>query len=169
MNQPTESSVAVFAGGCFWGMEELFRKLPGVIDTKVGYTGGFVDNPRYDQVKTGKTGHAESLEITYNPKLIGYEKLVLYFFKLHDPTTLNRQGNDIGSQYRSVIFYRDDEQKNIALAVKAKVEASGQWKQPVVTEIVKADQFYVAEDEHQDYLERYPQGYTCHYVRDIEF
>ncbi len=169
MNQKNDQQLAVFAGGCFWGVEELFRKLPGVIETKVGYTGGFVDKPRYDQVKTGKTGHAESIEIRYEPKLISYEKLVTYFFKLHDPTTVNRQGNDIGTQYRSAIFFLNEEQKRVAENIKSKVEKSGAWKKPIVTEIVEASEFYAAEAEHQDYLQRYPQGYTCHYVRDVEF
>lgn len=161
--------IAIFAGGCFWGMEELFRKLPGVTNTLVGYTGGFVDKPKYENVKTGKTGHAESIQIKFNPKLTSYENLVVFFFKAHDPTTKNQQGNDIGSQYRSAIFYLNDEQKKVAEAVKARVAKAGVWKAPIVTEITPASEFYPAEPEHQDYLQRFPQGYTCHYVRNIEF
>ncbi|HVJ65170.1 MAG TPA: peptide-methionine (S)-S-oxide reductase MsrA [Bdellovibrionota bacterium] len=169
MDSKNKYEIATFAGGCFWGMEELFRKLPGVVETRVGYTGGFVDAPTYDQVKTGKTGHAESLEIRFDPKIASYESLVLFFFKVHDPTTLNRQGNDIGSQYRSTIFYSGDEQKRVAENVKRRVSESGVWKKPIVTEIVPAETFFAAENEHQDYLQRFPQGYTCHFIRDIIF
>lgn len=162
-----DSELATFAGGCFWGMEELFRKLPGVIETRVGYAGGFVDNPKYVNVKTGKTGHAESLEVRFNPKVTTYQKLVEFFFKVHDPTTLNRQGNDIGSQYRSAIFFHSDSQKQVAESVKARAQKA--WPQPVVTEITTAGPFYTAEAEHQDYLQRYPEGYTCHFIRNVEF
>jgi len=156
---------AILAGGCFWGMQDLLRKVPGVRDTRVGYTGGTIDNPTYDQVKTGRTGHAESIEITYDPSVVSYEKILEWFFQIHDPTTKHRQGNDRGSQYRSAIFYTDEAQKKIAEDVIDAVESSGKWPGPVVTELVPAPVFWQAEDFHQDYLERYPNGYTCHYVR----
>jgi len=160
---------ATLAGGCFWGVEELFRQMPGVINTEVGYTGGNTENPRYEQVKTGSTGHAESIEIEFDPAKVSFEEILKFFFKLHDPTTENRQGNDIGSQYRSAIFYHDEEQKKAAEKVKALVHASGAWKKPVVTEIVPATKFYPAEGYHQDYLQKEPRGYTCHWVRAIDF
>jgi peptide methionine sulfoxide reductase msrA/msrB len=162
-HQKTET--ATLAGGCFWGMEELLRALPGVIDTNVGYTGGSVRNATYENHE----GHAEAIEIKYDPDRIKYEEILEFFFKMHDPTTLNRQGNDIGSSYRSAIFYHDDEQRRIAEAVKAKVDKSGAWKRPVVTEIVPAKEFWTAEEYHQDYLRKHPNGYTCHYVRPIKF
>lgn len=165
----TKTEKALLAGGCFWGVEDLFRKMPGVIQTEVGYTGGHAPNPRYETVKTGETGHAESIEITFDPQVTSYENILKFFFQLHDPTTLNRQGNDRGSQYRSAIFYLDEEQKKTAEEVKALVDASGQWKSPVVTEIVPAGKFYSAEAYHQDYLEKNPGGYTCHYVRPMKF
>ena len=156
---------AVFAGGCFWGMQDLIRKRPGVAATRVGYTGGAVENPTYDIVKTGTSGHAESIEIDYDPAAIGYRELLELFFQIHDPTTKDRQGNDIGSQYRSAIFYVTDEQKRIAEKTIADVEASGLWPGKVVTEVVPAGAFWIAEDAHQDYLERFPNGYTCHFPR----
>ena len=156
---------AILAGGCFWGMQDLLRKVPGVRQTRVGYTGGTVDNPTYDQVKTGRTGHAESIEITYDPAVVSYTKILEWFFQIHDPTTKDRQGNDRGSQYRSAIFYTDETQKTIAKQVIDAVESSGKWPGRVVTELVPAPTFWQAEDFHQDYLERYPNGYTCHYVR----
>jgi methionine-S-sulfoxide reductase len=146
--------IALLAGGCFWGVEELIRQLPGVVNTEVGYTGGELKNPRYENVKTG------------NPKILSYEELLRYFFRLHDPTTLNRQGNDRGTQYRSAIFYNSPEQKKLAEKVKSEVNLSGKWKNPVVTEIVSATTFYPAEDYHQKYLQKNPGGYTCHYLRD---
>jgi methionine-S-sulfoxide reductase len=157
---------ATLAGGCFWGVEELFRKLPGVVNTEVGYTGGALAKPRYEDVKTGRTGHAESIEIEFDPARISYEEILRYFFRLHDPTTANRQGNDVGTQYRSAIFVHDDAQRATAEQVKKEVAASGKWPRPVVTEIVAASDFWPAEDYHQDYLQRYPHGYTCHYVRE---
>jgi methionine-S-sulfoxide reductase len=160
-----QSETATLAGGCFWGVEELIRQLPGVLDTTVGYTGGSLENPRYENVKTGRTGHAESLQIVFDPSKISYAAILEYFFRLHDPTTANRQGNDVGSQYRSAIFYHSDEQKEIAESVKQGVEATGKWKRPIVTEIVAASPFYSAEDYHQDYLQKNPNGYTCHYLR----
>lgn len=156
---------ATFAGGCFWGMEELVRAIPGVLDTTVGYTGGTTPNATYEQVKRGNTGHAESLEVIYDPTRVSYEALLEFFFRAHDPTTLNRQGNDIGSSYRSAIFYHDEAQRDAAEKMKELVDTSGRWRGNVVTEIVPAGAFYPAEDYHQDYLQHYPNGYTCHYVR----
>jgi peptide methionine sulfoxide reductase msrA/msrB len=159
------SSIAVLAGGCFWGVEEIFRNVPGVLETLVGYTGGKVEKPTYEILKKGDTGHAEAIQIYFDPKTISYEEVLEYFFRLHDPTTLNRQGNDRGSQYRSAIFYLNEEQKSLAIRMKEKAAESGSWKNPVVTEIVQAQTFYPAEEEHQKYLMRYPNGYTCHYLR----
>jgi peptide-methionine (S)-S-oxide reductase len=158
-----ETQTATLAGGCFWGVEELFRALPGVIDTTVGYTGGTVDNPTYEVVKTGRTGHAESIEIKFDPSKITYREILEHFFRLHDPTTANRQGNDVGSQYRSAIFVHDDQQKETAAAVIK--EMAARWPKPIVTEIVPATPFYSAEAYHQDYLQKHPNGYTCHYLR----
>jgi methionine-S-sulfoxide reductase len=158
--------IALLAGGCFWGVEELIRQLPGVVNTEVGYTGGELKNPRYENVKTGNTKHAEAIRIEFNPKILSYEELLRYFFRLHDPTTLNRQGNDRGTQYRSAIFYTTPEQKKLAEKVKSEVILSGKWKNPVVTEITPASTFYPAEDYHQKYLQKNPGGYTCHYLRD---
>lgn len=160
---------ATLAGGCFWGVEELLRALPGITKTEVGYTGGQTPNPRYETVKTGTTGHAEAIQVEFDPAKISYEEILRFFFTMHDPTTANRQGNDIGSQYRSAIFFHDEEQKKIAEQVKAAVDKSGAWKKPVVTEIVPATEFYSAEDYHQDYLQKHPSGYTCHWVRDVKF
>jgi len=160
------TEIATLAGGCFWGVEELIRKLPGVIDTTVGYTGGTLAKPRYEDVKTGHTGHAESLEIRFDPERISYDEILRYFFRLHDPTTANRQGNDIGTQYRSAIFVHDEKQREVAERVKNEVDGSGKWPRPVATEIVNATEFWPAEDYHQDYLQKYPNGYTCHYVRN---
>ncbi|MGZ8867515.1 MAG: bifunctional methionine sulfoxide reductase B/A protein [Thermoanaerobaculia bacterium] len=156
---------ATLAGGCFWGLEDLIRKLPGVIDTTVGYTGGKVKNATYKNHE----GHAEAIEIEYDPAKISYEDILEFFFRYHDPTTLNRQGNDIGSSYRSAIFYHDEEQRKVAERVKQKVDASGKWKRPVVTEIAKASEFWTAEDYHQDYLIKNPGGYTCHFDRGYKF
>lgn len=160
-----KTAKATIAGGCFWGVEELIRQLPGVLDTNVGYTGGKVKNATYENHE----GHAEAIEITYDPARIKYEDILEFFFKMHDPTTLNRQGNDMGSSYRSAIFVHDDEQRQVAERVKAKVDKSGAWKRPVVTEIVPAREFWTAEEYHQDYLRKNPNGYTCHYVRPIKF
>jgi len=157
------TETATLAGGCFWGVEELFRKLPGVIDTTVGYTGGTLANPRYEDVKNGRTGHAESLEIIFDPQKISYDEILDYFFRLHDPTTLNQQGNDRGTQYRSIIFYHDEKQRQAAELAKTRAQAK--WKRPIVTEIVPAAKFWPAEEAHQDYLQRIPWGYTCHYLR----
>ena len=157
---------ATLAGGCFWGVEELIRRLPGVVDTEVGYTGGTLENPVYEKVKKGDTGHAESIQISFDPSRISYEQILEYFFRLHDPTTPNRQGNDIGTQYRSAVFYHSEEQKKAAEKVKAAVDKSGKWKRPVATQIVPASKFYPAEGYHQDYLQKNPGGYTCHFLRD---
>jgi len=155
------NKIAVVAGGCFWGMEDLFRGRPGVVCTRVGYTGGSNTEPTYRHHR----GHAEAIEITYDPDQTDYRALLEFFFQIHDPTTKNRQGNDIGTSYRSAIFYLDDEQKQIALDTIADVDASGQWPGKVVTEVNPASQFWQAEPEHQNYLQRYPTGYTCHYIR----
>jgi peptide methionine sulfoxide reductase msrA/msrB len=158
--------VATLAGGCFWGVQEIIRKLPGVIESTVGYTGGSFPNPTYEDVHTGRTGHAEAVQIVFDPRRISYESILRTFFRLHDPTTLNRQGNDRGSQYRSAIFWNSEEQRRTAERVKAEVDASGKWPSKVVTEIAKAGAFYPAEEYHQDYLQKNPSGYTCHYLRD---
>jgi peptide-methionine (S)-S-oxide reductase/peptide methionine sulfoxide reductase msrA/msrB len=160
---------AILAGGCFWGMEELLRKIPGVKETKVGYSGGFTDHPTYNDVKKGSTGHAEAVKITFAPKEISYEDLLVHFFKMHDPTTKNQQGNDIGSQYRSAIFYNSEAQKATAERMIDRVNKSGAWGKPVVTELAPAKDFTEAEDYHQDYLVKNPGGYTCHYIRKVEF
>jgi len=163
--QATTETVTL-AGGCFWGVEHLLRELPGVIDTQVGYTGGAKQNPTYEDVCSGRTGHAEAVQVTFDPTRVTYEEILRYFFRLHDPTTLNRQHNDIGSQYRSAIFYHDEEQREIAERVREEVDRSGQWEDPVVTEIVPATEFYDAEAYHQDYLVKHPGGYNCHFLRD---
>ena len=155
------SEKAILAGGCFWGVQDLVRKLPGVLSTRVGYTGGDVPNATYRNHGT----HAEALEIEFDPDKITYRDLLEFFFQIHDPSTKNRQGNDIGTSYRSAIFYTDDEQKQVALDTIADVDASGLWPGKVVTEVTPAGDFWEAEPEHQDYLERIPNGYTCHYVR----
>ena len=158
---------AILAGGCFWGMEELLRKIPGVLETQVGYTGGTTAWPTYADVHSGATGHAEAVRIVFDPKRLSYEELLeKWFFRMHDPTTKNRQGNDVGTQYRSAIFVTSPAQRKIAEAVKLRVDRAGKWKRPVVTEITDASGFTPAEDYHQKYLERNPGGYTCHYLRD---
>ncbi len=159
------SEKATLAGGCFWGMQDLFRRLPGVLQTRVGYSGGTTANATYDAVKTGRTGHAEALEIVFDPAKMTYREILEYFFQIHDPTTPNRQGNDLGSQYRSIIFWHSEDQKATALDTIADVEASGLWPGVVVTEVVAAGDFWEAEPVHQDYLVRYPGGYTCHFPR----
>jgi peptide methionine sulfoxide reductase msrA/msrB len=159
-------ATATLSGGCFWGVQELVRQLPGVLSTSVGYTGGSKAAPVYEDVHTGRTGHAEAVQIVYDPKVITYETILRYFFRLHDPTTPNRQGNDVGTQYRSAIFYHDDDQRKVAERVKAEVDRSGKWPAKVATQIVPASTFYPAESYHQDYLQKHPDGYTCHYLRD---
>lgn len=156
---------AILAGGCFWGMEDLIRNLPGVRDTTVGYTGGTTVNPTYDDMKSKVTGHAEAIEVLFDPSVLSYRELLLFFFSIHNPTTLNRQGNDIGPSYRSAIFYISPEQKATALAVIETLTKSGKFPGRIVTEVVSAGAFYPAESYHQDYLQRNPNGYTCHYIR----
>jgi peptide-methionine (S)-S-oxide reductase len=159
MNMSTET--AILAGGCFWGMQDLIRRYPGVVSTRVGYSGGNVPNATYRNHGT----HAEAIEIVFDPQKLSYRKLLEFFFQIHDPTTPNRQGNDRGASYRSAIFYTSDEQKDTAREVIADINASGIWPAKVVTEVAQAGPFWEAEPEHQDYLERYPNGYTCHYIR----
>ena len=156
-----ETEKAILAGGCFWGVQDLIRKLDGVTATRVGYSGGDVPNATYRNHGT----HAEAIEITFDPERISYRDLLEFFFQIHDPTTKNRQGNDVGMSYRSAIYYADDEQRRVAEDTIADVEASGLWPGRVVTEVVPAGPFWEAEPEHQDYLERYPNGYTCHFPR----
>ncbi|MGV9499586.1 peptide-methionine (S)-S-oxide reductase MsrA [Streptomyces sp. NPDC003642] len=153
---------ALLAGGCFWGMQELIRSLPGVVRTRVGYSG---DDGKPDPTYRDHGRHAESIEIVFDPTATDYRAILEYFFQIHDPTTRNRQGNDVGLSYRSAIFYLDEEQRRIAQDTIADVEASGLWPGPVVTEVVPAGPFWEAEPEHQDYLQRYPDGYTCHFPR----
>ncbi len=155
------SERAVLAGGCFWGMQDLIRKLPGVTSTRVGYTGGNVPNATYRNHGT----HAEAIEIIFDPTKTTYRRLLEFFFQIHDPTTLNRQGNDLGMSYRSAIYFTSDEQKAVALDTIADVDASGFWPGKVVTEVEPVSDFWEAEPEHQDYLERIPNGYTCHFAR----
>ena len=155
------SERAVLAGGCFWGMQDLIRKLPGVLDTRVGYTGGDVKNATYRNHGT----HAEGIEIVFDPERISYRQLLEFFFQIHDPTTMNRQGDDVGTSYRSGIYYTSPEQKSVAEDTIADVEASGLWPGRVVTEVRPAGDFWEAEPEHQDYLQRFPGGYTCHFPR----
>lgn len=145
---------ATFGAGCFWGVEVAFRKVKGVISTKVGYLGGNLENPCYEDVCTGKTGHAEVIQVEYDPRQVSYEELLEVFWEIHDPTTLNRQGPDIGTQYRSAVFYHSPEQKEIAIASREKLAKSGIYKKPIVTEITPASQFYPAEEYHQRYLEK---------------
>jgi peptide-methionine (S)-S-oxide reductase len=152
---------AILAGGCFWGVEELFRQYPGVIKTIVGYTGGDVPNATY----RNHGSHAEGIEIIFNPTILSYRKLLEYFFQIHDPTTRNRQGNDIGTSYRSAIFYMDEGQRETATKLIAEMEESGKWPGKIVTEVVPVGDFWNAEEEHQDYLQKHPYGYTCHFER----
>jgi methionine-S-sulfoxide reductase len=161
----TRQEEAVLAGGCFWGMEDLIRQIPGVLSTEVGYTGGLLDRATYIDVKQGTTGHAESVRIIFDPSILSFEVLLGHFFKMHDPTTPNQQGNDRGTQYRSAIFYKSPDQKEVAAKVIAQVNASGFWKRPVVTEVLPARDFWTAEDYHQKYLIKNPGGYTCHFYR----
>lgn len=156
---------AILAGGCFWGVQDLIRKLPGVKSTRVGYTGGTLENPKYDDICTGKTGHAEAIEIEFDPARLSFRDILEFFFKIHDPTTKNRQGNDIGTQYRSAIFAQNADQEREAGALIAEIDAAGFLPGPVVTEIASASPFYEAEKYHQDYLQKHPDGYTCHFIR----
>lgn len=161
--------VATLAGGCFWGMEDIIRAIPGVISTEVGYTGGSTKKATYIEVKTGQTGHAESVRVEFDNTKLSYQTLLEWFFRMHNPTTKNQQGNDLGSQYRSAIFYHSENQKKIALDVIEKVNQSNAWKKPIVTEVVAVSEWFSAEDYHQDYLKKNPGGYTCHFVRDLDF
>ncbi|MBA4382325.1 MAG: peptide-methionine (S)-S-oxide reductase [Sideroxydans sp.] len=165
---PNTLQTTYLAGGCFWGMEELVRQIPGVLETEVGYTGGDTPDATYEVVKTGRSGHAESLKIVFDTKQLSYRHLLFEFFRMHNPTTRNQQGNDIGTQYRSAIFYVSEEQKRTAEEVIKTVDASGEWKAKVVTEVVPFKEFYRAEDYHQDYLVKHPHGYTCHYMRRLQ-
>ena len=155
------TETAILAGGCFWGMQDLIRRQPGILSTRVGYTGGDVPNATYRNHGT----HAEGIEIIFDPAITSYRRILEYFFQIHDPTTPNRQGNDVGASYRSAIYYLSEEQKRVALDTIADVNASGLWPGRVVTEVDPAGDFWQAEPEHQDYLERYPNGYTCHFPR----
>ncbi|WP_418315982.1 peptide-methionine (S)-S-oxide reductase MsrA [Piscinibacter sakaiensis] len=157
----TTPETAILAGGCFWGMQDLVRKMPGVMSTRVGYSGGDVPNATY----RNHGSHAEALEVVFDPAQLSYRELLEFFFQIHDPTTPNRQGNDLGPSYRSAIYYLSPEQQQMALETIADVEASGLWPGKVVTEVQPAGPFWQAEPEHQDYLERHPNGYTCHYPR----
>jgi peptide-methionine (S)-S-oxide reductase len=157
----TKTETAILAGGCFWGMQDLLRRYPGVLSTRVGYSGGDVPNATYRNHGT----HAEALEIVFDPSVISYRQILEFFFQIHDPSTRNRQGNDVGMSYRSAIFYLSDEQKRVAEDTIADVDASGLWPGKVVTEVTPAGPFWEAEPEHQDYLERIPNGYTCHFPR----
>ena len=160
------SEKATFAAGCFWGVETAFRQVPGVLDAIVGYSGGTKGEPTYEDVCTGRTGHAEAVEIGFDPSRISYEQILDFFFRMHDPTTLNRQHNDVGTQYRSAIFVHDDAQRETAERVRAQMDASGRFKRKIVTEIVPAGPFWSAEGYHQDYLQKNPHGYNCHVLLD---
>ncbi len=164
-HKKTETETVDLAGGCFLGMQELLRQIPGVLQTEAGYTGGHTENANYEEVHNGATGHAESVRVIFDPARLSFEKLLGYFFRMHDPTTLNQQGNDRGTQYRSAIFYHNEEQRKIAEEVKTRIDQSHQWPKPLTTQIVKAEKFWEAEEEHQDYLIKYPHGYTCHFLR----
>jgi len=166
---PPKTEIATFAAGCFWGTEEFFRKVPGVVKTRVGYTGGKALKPKYEDVSEGRTGHAEALEFEFDPQKISYEKLLEMFFKFHDPTTLNRQGNDVGLHYRSAIFFHNAQQRKAALDFIKKVDDSKAWKKPIVTKVRAAKIFWEAEEEHQKYLVKNPDGYDNHYLRNISF
>lgn len=162
------SCTAYLAGGCYWGMEELFRTMPGVLETQVGFSGGHIANVSYREVTTGTTGHAETLMLRFDPAQVSYQHLLFEFFRLHNPTKPNQQGNDIGTQYRSAIFYVDEAQRQTALAVMQAVNASGEWQAAVVTELVPFKAFYPAEEKHQKYILKYPDGYTCHFRRNFK-
>lgn len=166
MNTPSTLETTYLAGGCFWGMQDLLRKVPGVAETQAGYTGGWLDNPRYDDTHDSKSGHAEAVKVVFDPGVVSFEDLLTHtFFRMHNPTTLNRQGNDAGTQYRSTIFYTSDAQLQMARAVIDAVNQSGFWKAPIVTTLEAFSKWWPAESNHQDYLQRFPSGYTCHYMR----
>lgn len=157
------------AGGCYWGMEELFRQLPGIVSTQVGFSGGHIANVGYREVTTGTTGHAETLKVVFDESLMTLRDILFEFFRIHNPTKLNQQGNDVGTQYRSAIFYIDENQKRIAEEVMRIVDLSGQWQAPVVTELKPFQAFYPAHEAHQQYILKFPEGYTCHFRRDLDF
>ena len=157
--------IAILAGGCFWGMEDLMRKLPGVQKTRVGYTGGYLKNPTYKDVCTKTTGHAEAIEILFDPSIVSYRRLLESFFQIHDPTTIDRQGNDIGDSYRSHIFTTSSEQREKAFEMISDIESSKKWPGKIVTKVTPAGEFWEAESYHQDYLIKNPNGYTCHFPR----
>ena len=159
----------LFSRRLFWGLEYLLQDLPGVMDTEVGFAGGSLENATYDDVKTGLTGHAETIYITYDEEVLSLEQLLFEFFRMHNPTTQNQQGNDIGTQYRSAIFYLNDEDKKIINEVISKVNQSGHWPDPVVTDVLPFKAFYAAQLDHQDYIKKNPNGYSCHFVRDFSF
>jgi peptide methionine sulfoxide reductase msrA/msrB len=162
-----KSETAYLAGGCFWGMEDLLRKIPGIVETEAGYTGGWLENPKYDDTHDSKSGHAESVKVVFDPTVISYSDLLeKWFFRMHDPTTPNRQGNDVGTQYRSALFPTDDAQKKVAEDVIARVNKAGKWKKPIATTVEPFKKWWKAEDYHQDYLVKNPAGYTCHFMRD---
>jgi len=166
--QQTSTQVAYLAGGCFWGMEELMRQMQGVLSTEVGYTGGSTPNVNYEQIKTGQTGHAESIKIVFDPEKLSFRHLLFEFFRIHNPTTLNQQGNDVGTQYRSAIFYLNESQRQAAEEVIKRVEASGEWQAEIITELAPFREFFRAEDYHQQYLLKHPHGYSCHYIRQMK-
>ncbi len=161
----SRQEVAILAAGCFWGVENIIRNIPGVIDTEVGYTGGELVSPTYNDIVTGQSGHAEAVRVIFDPDLLSYEELLDYFFRLHDPTTIDRQGHDVGTQYRSSIFVQNEKQKAVARKARDKESDSDKWEEPIVTEIENTSTFYPAEEYHQDYLVKKPNGYTCHYLR----
>jgi methionine-S-sulfoxide reductase len=165
----TETETATLAAGCFWGTEEFFRKVPGVLETRVGYTGGHLKNPTYKDTTTGTTGHAESVEVKFDPTKVSYAELLTLFFKMHDPTTANRQGNDVGTQYRSAIFFHGDKQRQTAETLMRQIEKSGAWHAKLTTELAPAGVFYPAEEYHQRYLVKHPGGYDNHYLRQLSF
>ncbi|MCD4748995.1 MAG: peptide-methionine (S)-S-oxide reductase MsrA [Thermoanaerobaculales bacterium] len=164
--EPVETEEAIVAAGCFWGVEQLFREMDGVLDTDVGYAGGTVERPSYHDVSSGRTGSAEAVRITFNPRVVRYDDVLRYFFRLHDPTTLNRQHNDVGTQYRSAIFPVNELQKNIARMIIDEIDARGDFSDPVVTELILCADYWPAEEYHQDYLVKNPGGYMCHVLRD---
>jgi methionine-S-sulfoxide reductase len=165
----TETETATLAAGCFWGTEEFFRKVPGVLETRVGYTGGHLKNPTYKDTTTGTTGHAESVEVKFDPTKVSYAELLTLFFKMHDPTTANRQGNDVGTQYRSAIFFHGDKQRQTAENLMRQIEKSGAWHAKLTTELAPGGVFYPAEEYHQRYLVKHPGGYDNHYLRQLSF
>lgn len=165
MNTNRSKQSLILAGGCFWGLEHLLADLKGVTATEVGYTGGNLDNPTYEDVKTGNTGHAEAVRLEYDPAQIPLAEILHFFFRIHDPTTVNHQGNDIGTQYRSIVFYASEQEKAIVEKVIDEVNQLGRFSDKVVTEVLPVTKFYTAEDYHQKYLVRHPNGYTCHFIR----